>query len=449
MPLNKDINRCRGALVSRVLMAAFAAATLGSMAVAPKAQAAPKLTSIVIDANTGKMIRGNKPDVEVYPASLTKIMTLYILFDYLRSRRLDFNTTFHVTPTAAAQVPSKLGLKPGQNVKVVTLIRALVTKSANDAAAVIAENIGGTEANFAKIMTVKARQLGMSRTTFKNASGLPNSSQKTTARDMAILSLRIMRDHPQYYKFFNTKYFKFRGKRYRNHNTLLFNYRGTDGIKTGYTRASGFNLAASVRRNNKHLIAVVMGGRSAKRRNAHMRSLLNRSFPHAVAMRKPSPQAVQVARAAVPTPKILRPMPQPVSAPAARRQDPATIADLQRTLTQKMMGSKPTTQQRLAATRRRPVPPPNRIAPPQADDGPYHVQIGAFSTVDGARARLAQVRQAAATLLRGYRDRAIPVILTDRTIYRARFTGFTRPAAKNVCRSLKARKFDCAVMSAY
>ncbi len=436
-----------------ITTAFIAAALTGLAAGGTTAQAAPKLTSIVIDANTGKTIRSNRPDDLVYPASLTKIMTLYILFDYLRGKRLDYNTTFYVTPTAAAQVPSKLGLKAGQSVKVIDLIRALVTKSANDAATVIAENIGGTEANFAKIMTMKARQIGMSRTTFKNASGLPHPEQKTTARDMAILSLQIMRDHPQYYKFFKTKYFKFRGKSYRNHNSLLFTYAGTDGIKTGYTRASGFNLAASVRRGNKHLIAVVMGGRSARRRNTYMRTLLDRSFPHAVPMRTPSPQAIQVALASAPKPKGQRPAPQPVTASVARRQsnknqDKKIVVAMQRTLTQKMLPQH-TTQQRIAATSRRRVPPPHRIAPPQPLEGPYHVQIGAFSTPEGARTRLAQVQQAASHLLRGHRARAIPVVLPDRTIYRARFTGFTRPAGKKVCRSLKTMKFDCAVMAAY
>ena len=200
------------------------------------------------------------------PASLTKMMTLYVLFSYLRSGAVTPDTEFVVTPYAASQSPTKLGLKPGATIRAADAVNALVTLSANDAAVTIAENLAGTEGNFARVMTRKAQEIGMMSTLFRNASGLPNDQQVTTARDMAILAQHLIRDFPEYYGCFQTKYFTYRGHRYRNHNRLLFGYKGTDGIKTGYTRAAGFNLTASVKRDDKHLVAVVLGGRTGSQR---------------------------------------------------------------------------------------------------------------------------------------------------------------------------------------
>ena len=190
------------------------------------------------------------------------MMTLYMLFTYLRAGTISYDSELTVTPHAASQSPTKLNLKPGATITTADAISALVTLSANDAAVTIAENMAGTEENFARMMTEKARALGMSGTTFRNASGLPNDEQVTTARDMAILAQHLIRDFPENYACFGTKYFSYHGRRYRNHNHLLFDYWGTDGIKTGYTREAGFNLTASVRRNNKHLVAVVLGGKT-------------------------------------------------------------------------------------------------------------------------------------------------------------------------------------------
>ena len=218
-------------------------------AIAPLSEAAAGSSikaAIIVDANTNSVLYADSADAQRAPASLTKIMTLYVLFAYLRAGKLTYDTDLVVTPHAAAQAPTKLGLKPGSTIKVIDAIKGLVTKSANDAAACIAENLGGTEENFARMMTQTARNLGMKNTTFYNASGLPADGQLTSARDMAILAMHIMRDYPEYYGFFETKYFTYNGQRYRNHNRLLFGYKGTDGIKTGYTRASGFNLTASV-----------------------------------------------------------------------------------------------------------------------------------------------------------------------------------------------------------
>ena len=237
-----------------------------------------RYASIVVNENTGKVLYSRSADKQLYPASLTKVMTLYLVFEALDEGRISMNTKMKVSRVAAGRSPSKLGLRIGSTLSVRDGIYALVTKSANDAATVIAEHLGGTEREFAKKMTRKARSLGMSRTTFRNASGLPHSKQKSTARDMARLAIAIRKDFPQYFHVFKTQKFSFRGKRYKNHNKLLSQFRGTDGIKTGYIRASGFNLIATTERNGTRLVGVVFGGKTGTSRNKHMMYLLNKQF---------------------------------------------------------------------------------------------------------------------------------------------------------------------------
>jgi len=237
-----------------------------------------KYASIVINANSGKVLHQTNADTRNYPASLTKMMSLYILFDAIKDNTLDLNTKLKVSRRAVRQPASRLGLRYGQSISVHDAILAIVTKSANDVATVISEKISGTERSFALKMTSKARILGMNRTTFRNASGLPHRGQLSTARDMARLALALIRDHPNFYNYFSTKGFKFKGRHHKNHNKLLTTYQGVDGIKTGYIRASGYNLVASVKRGNQRLIGVVFGGNSSKHRNRHMTRLLNRAF---------------------------------------------------------------------------------------------------------------------------------------------------------------------------
>jgi D-alanyl-D-alanine carboxypeptidase len=234
----------------------------------------PQFSSIIVDANSGSVLSSNNPDGIRRPASLTKIMTLYLLFERLESGKLKLDSEMDVSEFASEQAPTKLGLKPGQTLKVEDAIKGLVTRSANDAAVVIAETIAGSEADFARMMTRKARALGMSKTTYRNASGLPNDEQLTTARDQATLGRAIQDRFPRYYRYFSTSVFAYRGQSIRNHNRLLGNVEGVDGIKTGYTRASGFNLVTSMRRGNRYLVGVVMGGRSGGSRDAIMRNLL-------------------------------------------------------------------------------------------------------------------------------------------------------------------------------
>jgi D-alanyl-D-alanine carboxypeptidase len=234
----------------------------------------PRYADMVLDANSGQVLHADKADELRHPASLTKIMTLYLLFEQLEAGKLRLDSQLPVSEHASSQAPTKLGLKPSQTIEVEDAIRGLVTKSANDAAVTVAEAIGGSEHDFSEMMTAKAHMLGMTRTLYRNASGLPNDEQVTTARDQATLGRAIQQRFPRYYKYFSTPSFTWNGETLRNHNHLLGRIDGMDGIKTGYTQASGFNLVASVRRNDRHIVSVVLGGSSAGARDARMRSLI-------------------------------------------------------------------------------------------------------------------------------------------------------------------------------
>jgi D-alanyl-D-alanine carboxypeptidase len=257
----------------RVAAAAALSAIITFMAT--DVQAAEKSAVLVIDGNTGRVLHESAADEIRNPASLAKMMTLYMVFELIEQRRLSLETKLKISSHAAGAPPSRLGLKGGEEIAVVDALKILITKSANDIAVAIAEHVSGSEKKFARAMTQKARQLGMTATTFRNPSGLPDAQQVTTARDMGTLALRLQDDFPQYYTLFSTRTFSYNGETFHNHNTLLFNYEGTDGIKTGYTRTSGFNLVASVKRGRKHVIGVVFGGASAASRDSAMRTFLN------------------------------------------------------------------------------------------------------------------------------------------------------------------------------
>ena len=237
-----------------------------------------KYASIIIEQSTGKILYSRGANLERYPASLTKIMTLYILFEDLKKGKIKLSTKLKASSRAVRQPPSRIGLGIGEKITVNNAILALVIKSANDVAVTVAENLGGSERNFARRMTETATRLGMKKTVFKNSSGLPNYAQRTTAYDMAILGSRIYRDFPEYYHYFSKRSFKYARRVYSNHNRMLKEYKGADGIKTGYIRASGFNLVVSVERNGTRLIGVVFGGISSSRRDLHMSYLLNKGF---------------------------------------------------------------------------------------------------------------------------------------------------------------------------
>lgn len=287
----------------------------------------PPYASIVVDANSGAVLQATNPDSQRHPASLTKIMTLYLLFERLESGNIKLSTPLEVSANAAAQAPTKLALKPGTTIAVEDAIKAVITKSANDAAVVIAEALAGDEEDFAALMTRKARSLGMTRTVYRNASGLPDAEQITTAREQAVLGRAIQERFPRYYKYFATGTFVHRGHAMRNHNKLLGRVDGVDGIKTGYTRASGFNLVTSVRRDNRHIVAVVLGGRSSGARDARMRALINTHIGSA-ATRRTAPAIAEKSG-----PREGRPAPRQVAAAAAtittsplEHAEPATTA---------------------------------------------------------------------------------------------------------------------------
>ena len=286
----------------------------------------PPYAAIVVDANSGRVLHETNPDSLRHPASLTKIMTLYLLFEQIEAGKLRLDSRLEVSEHASAQAPSKLGLVPGQTIAVEDAIRALVTKSANDAAVVVAEAIGGDEDSFARIMTRKARALGMSRTVYANASGLPDDDQITTARDQATLGRAIQDRFPRYYRYFATPAFVYRGHAMRNHNKLLGRVEGVDGIKTGYTRASGFNLVSSVRRGNRHIVAVVLGGASGGARDARMRALIEQQIASAATQRTVA-KIEESTQVAVAQPKAAEPQMQARSAePVAQPHVPPRLA---------------------------------------------------------------------------------------------------------------------------
>lgn len=279
----------------------------------------PPYADIVIDDNTGKVLHETDPDAPRHPASLTKVMTLYLLFGELEAGRIKLDYDLAISAKAALQNPTKLGLRAGQTIKVEDAIKGLVTKSANDAAVVIAEALGGTEEDFARMMTRKARALGMSNTTYVNASGLPAVEQVTTARDQALLGRVVRTRFPQYYSYFSLPAFVYRGRFIGNHNSLLRTVQGVDGIKTGYTDASGYNLISSTKRGARRIVSVILGERSGAARSVHMHKLIEENINKASTERTASPiveHEEQGAEAAVtPSNVSLQSMPAAPAAP--------------------------------------------------------------------------------------------------------------------------------------
>ena len=314
----------------------FAAAAMAltmTLTAASQAVAQSRHAAMIIDANSGEVLHADKADEPRFPASLTKMMTLYMVFEQIEAGRLSMGTKIKISQEAASAQPTKLDLEPGEQITVADAVKALITKSANDMAIALAEAVAGSEHQFAELMTRKARAIGMRSTTFRNASGLPDPGQITTARDMLTLALHLQDDFPKYYPLFALRSFTYNGSTYRNHNTMLNSYDGIDGIKTGYTRMSGFNLVTSLRRGDKHLVGAVFGGTTAGTRNLTMRMLLTRGLMKASTRKTRKPQPVLVARARpasrpaqkvaavepkpAPRPQIAAPAPQPRAAPAA------------------------------------------------------------------------------------------------------------------------------------
>lgn len=295
-----------GVLVCALCDAASAASRSG----APKENA--KYAAIVMDAETGQILSQSNPDKPLHPASLTKVMTLLLAFEALEDGRMAPRDRIRISRHAASMEPSKLGIEPGGTIRVEDAIYAVVTKSANDVAVALAEALGGSEAAFARMMTARARQLGMARTQFLNASGLHHPRQVSSARDMALLARYVIRTYPAYYRYFSTRTFRYDGAVLRNHNRLMETYKGMDGMKTGYIGPSGFNLVASAVRNDRRLIGVVFGGRTAASRNAKMAELLDQGFT--MLHKKPF---LDVRIASLDPPQPRAPVPVPPRRPAA------------------------------------------------------------------------------------------------------------------------------------
>ncbi|MDX1710911.1 MAG: D-alanyl-D-alanine carboxypeptidase family protein [Rhodovibrionaceae bacterium] len=429
--------KARGRIFGAFAVVAF----LISVAALPQSAEA-RYASIVIDAETGTVLHEKNADTRNYPASLTKMMTLYMTFEALEQGRLSLGTQLPVSARAAGMTPSKLGLKRGTTIKVEHAILALVTKSANDAAVVLAEALGGTEFKFGLKMTERARELGMSRTTFRNASGLPNRRQLSTARDMATLSLALIRDFPQYYEFFKRTSFSYGGRTYENHNNLLDDYSGTDGIKTGYIRASGFNLAASVKRNGRRLIAVVFGGRTAKSRDRHIKSLLDRGFIRvaslAPAAQPPLPERKPAAIVALAALDTLN-----GGATATAQQTAGQPVKLNINLNESYQVASLQTET--------PVPPARPAGmdiPPSEDwaDGAWGVQVGAYRQHAPAE-RMALSAASEVPHLLGHTRVLVSKVAGQRgPIFRARLVGLSESHAREACRLLEAQGRDCLAM---
>ena len=265
-----------------LVVAALAGCTTATLEpVTPAALPTTRYAALVVDANSGRTLYEVNAQSARYPASLTKMMTLYMLFEALQQGRVSLATQIPVSANARSRPPTKIGFKAGESIDVQSAIQALATKSANDVAAAVAEFLGGSESEFARAMTARAGQLGMRSTVFRNASGLPDANQRTTARDMAVLGIALRRNFPRYYGYFGAREFAFRGRTIRGHNDLIGRVRGVDGIKTGYIRASGYNIVTSVNADGRRLVVVVMGADSARSRNDHVEELIARYLPQA------------------------------------------------------------------------------------------------------------------------------------------------------------------------
>jgi len=363
-----------------------------------------RTASIVVDFETGEVLHAVNPDTRNYPASLTKMMTLYVAFDAIKKGKLSMTQPLRVSARAAAARPSKLGLSAGSTIALQDAILAMLTKSANDAAVVVAEAVAGSEYKFSLLMTQKAKEIGMSKSNFRNASGLPNRRQLSTARDMATLAKHLLTDFPDQYKLFSTPEFEFNGQTYRNHNALLDSYPGVDGMKTGYTRASGYNLVASAHRNGHRVIGVVFGGRSSSARNTRMRELLDGAFAK---LEMPGSEKPAIAK---------------VAGSAGSASNANIVVARNDAL------SKPETP----------------AAIDFSSKAGWGIQVGAFK--DDAPARNA-ANKAVQQLRRNVRNSAQVVVVQvqqgDETIYRARLVGLSRNTANEACRRLQSRKLSC------
>lgn len=347
-------------------------------------------SSIMIDADSGKVLSVSNADELRYPASLTKLMTLYLTFNALEKGVLSMNDELIVSRTAASRSPSKIGVPAGKTITVKTAIDALIVKSANDCATILAEALGGTEENFAKKMTAQAQKLGMTNTTFKNASGLPNKAQKTTARDISVLASAMYHDFPQYYHLFAQKSFTYNGQTIYTHNHLLKSFKGADGMKTGYTAAAGFNIVTSAQRDGNRVIAVTMGHKTLKERDRKVAGMMENGLQ-----------------------KLASAAPDTTDDIYTQLAENETLNVSNETVSKKKWG----------------------------------IQVGAFSNYAKARNYALKLKRSTKQLLAGAKVKIEPTASGSAIIYRSKLVGLAKNDADKACRNLKNRNHSCIVIA--
>jgi len=465
------------------------------------AEAAPKYAGIVVDAKTGKVLYSEDPDGLRYPASLTKMMTLYLTFEALEAGRISLDSKVPVSANAAKEPPSKLGVRAGGSITVDQAIRALVTRSANDMATALGEFLGGSEERFGQMMTSKARALGMTRTTYRNAHGLPNTAQMTTARDQARLGIALRQHFPQYYGYFSIRKFNYGKQVIGNHNRLVGTVKGVDGIKTGYTRAAGSNLATSVQLDGRSIVAIVLGGRSSAARDATMRKLVAEYLPKAsrggntnlIAQTAPAAPAAPVPAAPVKSAPAVAatqsdarrmaaldlpnsgPMPgaryeeQPVAAAAsAYAAEPAQKKVITQAMNTAMAGAaavptpapeyipertedvvahrsgKSMVDDVTTASTPASVKAEQPAAPRAATPNGWVIQIGVSPNQKSAQDLLQNAQDKGGKVLRSAKPFTVAFNNNGEQIYRARFGGFDdQKTAVDACNTLKKKGISC------
>lgn len=445
--------------MSRILIALALFVTISMTANSAFAGSA----QLLLDARTGRVIASENPDAPNHPASLTKMMTIYMTFDAIRRGTLSWDSPVPFSKYASSRPPTKLRLKPGDQITVREAVLGMITLSANDAAAAIAEKIGGTEQNFAAMMTAKARQLGMPNTTFVNASGLPDDRQITTARDMSTLGVALLRDFPRDYQLFSTRSFAFRGRTINGHNNLMYRFKGMDGIKTGYTDASGYNLVSAVADGKRRVIGVIMGGRSGASRDNLMAQLITRNIG------KASDGNSLIASAAPTAPIVIAettgsiPLPTDRSEPLGRNSAPGAkvpgqVDTASASPDVPVLGARfgnayagggansaaAATEALIAGAHPRPLKPI-----PLHRDGTWQIQIAAAASAEEAMSLLQMVRDKIGGPLADRDIYTEAVTRNGSTVYRARFTGFpNKDDAQNACERLVKSSYDCVLMPA-
>ncbi len=391
------------------------------LAVLRAAAASASVSSIMIDAENGDVMYEMNADERRYPASLTKLMTLYITFNALENNHIKLTDKLKVSRTAAGRSPSKLGVRAGETITVKDAIMAVIVKSANDCATVLAEHFAPTEADFAVLMTNTAHKLGMSHTTFKNASGLPNTQQKTTARDMAVLAMAVYHHFPQYYKWFSAKSFQYKGRTIGGHNYILKTFAGADGMKTGYTAASGYNIITSAKRSGKRVIAVTMGHNSVGERDKKVSRMMDKGLTH---MQKGE---INVAM-----------LTNEINGKASAAPKATRLASVQKKTPAK------TQAVRLAKAQSKPATKATKIAS-ASSNGRYAVQVGSFSDYQRARNYALTVKNKLAKKYAVHDIKVEKVQAESKTVYRSKVIGLAKNDANTICRNMKRSNQACLV----